>query len=72
MNDLYTVASTLAKTDDLIGALALLNANGLSLHDTFTVHSIVLANRILRSSFPPGIVPAVAYADLIRPETKES
>lgn len=72
-DDLNKIASSLAKTGDLAGALALLNANGLSLHDTFTVHALVLSNRILRTPSPDPVnySPSEA-ADLIRPDTKET
>lgn len=68
MSELEKTAASLSKADSLYGSLAALNANGLSLRDTFAVHALVLSNRILRS-------PAVEYdnagqhfADLIRPK----
>jgi hypothetical protein len=71
--DLEAIARSLATVDDLPGALALANANGLSLHDTFVVQALVLSNRILRS--PAGDIPigqARTYlAGLIHPKTGE-
>lgn len=70
MPDLNKIASSLAKSDNLVGALALANANGLSLADTFTVHALVLSNRILRTPSPDPVnyTPSEA-AELIRPVT---
>ena len=69
MHELEKIAYKIGREDDVLGALMLANANGLSLHDTFTVHALILANTVLR--VPAGDVPAGgarAYlADLIRP-----
>jgi hypothetical protein len=48
--DLNKIAASLAKSENLAGDLALANANGLPLADTFAVHALVLSNRVLRST----------------------
>jgi hypothetical protein len=67
--DLNKIAESLTGTVDLPGALALAHANGLSLHDTFTLHALVLSNRILRAPMMEYDDARVYFSGLIRPST---
>lgn len=69
-DDLNKIASSLAKTDDLPGALALLNCNGLSFRDTLSVHALVLSDRVLRSPVVEFDDARQHFAAMVRPEVK--
>lgn len=72
MDDLSKIASSLAKTGDLPGALSLLNANGLSFRDTLDVHALVLSDRVLRSPVVEFDDARQHFAAMVRPDIKET
>lgn len=72
MDGLNKIASGLAKTDDLPGALSLLNANGLSFRDTLDVHALVLSDRVLRSPVVEFDDARQHFAAMVSPYVKEA
>lgn len=70
MDELNKIASSLAKTDDLPGALALLNCNGLSFRETLDVYALVLSDRVLRSPVVEFDDARQHFASMVRPEVK--